>query len=332
LVIQTAFTGDVVLATALFEKLRQYFPDAPIDVLVRKGNQQLLDAHPFINKVLIWDKKQGKLKNLLGMVATVRKARYTHVINPHRFFSSGLITVLSGAGYTAGFDKNPLSALFRRRVAHIIGSKTDTAFTHEVDRNQLLIAPFTDAVPAMPRLYPSTLHYEAVRQYQARPYICIAPASVWFTKQYPKEKWAQLIAALPSSHTIFLIGGPGDAALCSEIAHLASPRDVTILCGSLSYLESAALMEGAIMNYTNDSAPLHFASATNSPVTAVFCSTIPQFGFGPLHDKGIVAEIEETLACRPCGLHGHKACPEGHFKCAQDIKTEQLLWWTSKTT
>ena len=118
LVIQTAFTGDVVLATALFEKLRQYFPDAPIDVLVRKGNQQLLDAHPFINKVLIWDKKQGKLKNLLGMVATVRKARYTHVINPHRFFSSGLITVLSGAGYTAGFDKNPLSALFRRRVAH----------------------------------------------------------------------------------------------------------------------------------------------------------------------------------------------------------------------
>jgi heptosyltransferase-2 len=91
-------------------------------------------------------------------------------------------------------------------------------------------------------------------------------------------------------------------------------------------------MKDAVMNYTNDSAPLHFASAINAPVTAVFCSTVPSFGFGPVRDNGCVVETKEQLSCRPCGLHGHKTCPQGHFKCAYEITNEQLLWWTSKTT
>jgi ADP-heptose:LPS heptosyltransferase len=46
-------------------------------------------------------------------------------------------------------------------------------------------------------------------------------------------------------------------------------------------------MKDAAMNYVNDSAPMHFASAVNAPVTAVYCSTIPAFGFGPLSDRSI---------------------------------------------
>ena len=62
LIIQTAFTGDVVLATALIEKLHRFFPAAQIDFLVRKGNEGLLTDHPFLNEVLIWNKKENKLK------------------------------------------------------------------------------------------------------------------------------------------------------------------------------------------------------------------------------------------------------------------------------
>lgn len=79
------------------------------------------------------------------------------------------------------------------------------------------------------------------------------------------------------------------------------------------------------MNYVNDSAPMHFASAMNAPVTAVYCSTLPGFGFGPLSDKKFIIETTALLPCRPCGLHGRKACPESHFKCAFGIREEQLL-------
>ena len=82
-------------------------------------------------------------------------------------------------------------------------------------------------------------------------------------------------------------------------------------------------MESAAMNYVNDSAPLHIASAMNAPVMAVFCSTVPAFGFGPLNANGRILERKEPLSCRPCGLHGYKACPEAHFKCALEIDVER---------
>jgi heptosyltransferase-2 len=97
------------------------------------------------------------------------------------------------------------------------------------------------------------------------------------------------------------------------------------LAGSLSFLETAALMEKASMNYVNDSAPLHIASAMNAPVRAVFCSTVPRFGFYPVSDDARSIEISYPLYCRPCGLHGFKACPEGHFRCARDIDIQQML-------
>ena len=85
-------------------------------------------------------------------------------------------------------------------------------------------------------------------------------------------------------------------------------------------------MKDAVMNYSNDSDPLNLASSMNAPITGVFCSTIPGFGFGPLSEISYVAETREKLKCRPCGLHGKKTCPEGHFKCATEIKIEDLLF------
>ena len=78
------------------------------------------------------------------------------------------------------------------------------------------------------------------------------------------------------------------------------------------------------MNYVNDSGPMHLASAMNAPVVAVFCSTVPAFGFGPLSTQSFVVETKEHLTCRPCGLHGYKACPEGHFACAENIAANDL--------
>jgi len=330
LVIQTAFTGDVVLATALVEKLHGKYPDARIDFLVRKGNEGLLHGHPYIGNLLVWDKKENKQRNLLKIAMQVWKEKYTHVINVHRFAASGLVTFLSGAKYKAGFDKNPFSFCYTKKVKHIIAEPYSTTYIHEVERNQLLIADITDKDAALPALYPADADEIGIQQYTAKPYICIAPSSVWYTKQFPAEKWIELINVLPAGYRIYLLGAPGDKELGDSIAGRSLHKQVTNLCGKLTYLASAALMKGADMNYANDSAPLHFASAVNAPVTAVYCSTVPAFGFGPLRANSKVVEIKERLYCRPCGLHGHKACPEGHFRCAMEITNDQLLWWTSK--
>ncbi len=324
LVIQTAFIGDVVLATGVLEKLHQYYPNAQFDILVRKGNESLFNGHPFIHEVLIWQKKEKKYLHLWLLVKTIRSKSYDIVINLQRFAAMGLLTGFSKARLTIGFDKNPLSFLFDKKIKHQISGDGQTLL-HEINRNHSLIEAFTDSQAARPRLYPTSADRLSIEPYQHNNYICIAPASVWFTKQFPKEKWISFIQHLPHHVTIYLIGGPGDATLCQQIVEAQPHPSVINLAGKMGFLQSAALQQSALMNYVNDSAPMHFASSVDAPVTAVYCSTVVQFGFGPLSSKSYVVETPAPLNCRPCGLHGKKACPQGHFNCANLITNQQLL-------
>ena len=353
LIIQTAFLGDAVLVTSIVEKLHAHYPDAAIDLVVRRGNEGLFGAgtadaartgsvdppgrhasaitnhdHPFLRNLFIWDKRQGKTPALFALIRELRKTDYDHIINAQRFFSTGLMTILARGREKIGYDKNPLSFLFTRRVKHIIGDPSAVLgmAPHEVDRLNALIEHLTDSTRPLPRLYPTDASRAEVDHLiisSSDHLICIAPASVWYTKQWPEHKWVELIKSLPSEKRVLLIGAPGDVPLCERIAQAAG-RGV-VLAGKLSLLGTAALMERATMNYVNDSAPLHIASAMNAPVTVVFCSTVPVFGFGPLRKNGRVVETVEKLDCRPCGLHGHKACPLGHFKCAEGISIDQVI-------
>ena len=320
LIIQTAFIGDVVLATCLVEKLHLYFPSARIDFLLRKGNESLLLNNPCLNRIIVWDKKKNKQKNLLKLLTEIRKEKYDKVINVQRFAATGVLTAFSGAKESIGFDKNPFSFLFTKKIMHSVAMGK-----HEIERNLELIKDFTDDEIVKPKLYPSDQDYKTVETYKHKPYITISPASVWFTKQYPSAKWIDFINKVAPHFTIYLCGGPDDKSLCDEILYSCKHALIINLSGKLSFLQSAALMKDAVMNYVNDSAPMHFASAMNANVAAVFCSTVPQFGFGPLSDKRFIIEIQEPLDCRPCGLHGYKACPRGHFNCAYQIKDEQLM-------
>ena len=324
LLIQTAFIGDVILMTALLEYLHQTEPATPVDVLVRRGNEGLLAGHPHVRQVLIWDKKHRKYANLWQLLRQVRATGYGRVVTLQRFASMGFLTAFSGAPERVGFAKNPFSQLFTRRVPHAIGDGT-----HEVERNLRLLKEElqTENSPlTKPRLYPSAADEAAIAPYAAGgPYICLAPTSVWFTKQYPEAKWLELLAALPASLRVYLLGGPPDVEACERLAAASGRENVTSIAGKIGLLASAALMRGALMNYVNDSAPLHLCSAVGAPVTAVFCSTVPAFGFGPLSPVSFIVETKEALACRPCGLHGHAACPLGHFRCAYGIEVGQLL-------
>lgn len=312
LVIQTAFIGDVILATALLEQIHAEEPQTQLTVLVRDGNQSLLENHPFVHDVWIWNKRKGKYLGLFHLLKRIRAAKFDVVYNLQRFASTGLLTAFSKAREKVGFDKNPFSRWFTRRVKHQISAPGNHPIIHEVDRISSLVQGSTYAQPR-PKLYPSQRDAEAIEAFTTSSFITISPGSVWFTKQVPMSVWKELIAA--TQQKIFLLGAPTDVALCQSLAD--GHGHVEVLAGRLTLLQSAALMQRATMNYVNDSAPLHLCSAMNAPVVAVFCSTIPAFGFGPLSDISFVVEAEPSPSCRPCGLHGKSACPKGHFQCGQ---------------
>ncbi|MBI1266181.1 MAG: glycosyltransferase family 9 protein [Cryomorphaceae bacterium] len=302
----------------MLESLHVHAPHASMHLAVRKGNESLFSNHPFVEKVVVWDKKGGKYKALLQTLGKIRNERYDLVLNLQRYASSGLLTAFSGAKQTRGFSKNPLSIFFSKRYEHNLGKAGDEVYAHEIDRNHRLIVDFAGEKAMMPRIYPPKV------ELPASPYVVIAPASVWYTKQFPAERWVELVDALTDYHVVF-VGASGDRDLVDSIVSQSVHADTANRCGELTMLESAALMRDAAMTYCNDSAPLHFCSAVNAPVTAIFCSTIPEFGFGPLGEKAHVVQTPENLACRPCGVHGYKACPQKHFACAKGILIRDLL-------
>ena len=318
LIIQTAFIGDVVLSTPLIESLKASYPSSKIHFLLKKGNERLLDGHPHLEKVHVLNKQQ-KFSGILQLIRSFRKERFDLIVNTHRFLSSGLITVLSNSRKTIGYDKNPLSKLFSIRIKHEI---SDHGSLHEVDRNLKLIESIAQNPTRQPKLYPRKEDYHQVPDYE---YVCIAPCSIWFTKQWPVEKWVDLINKIPPSLKVHLIGGPVDVSTCESIrSKVTDASQIIISAGKGHILSAVALIEKARMTFTNDSAPMHFASAVNAPVSAIYCSTVPAFGFGPLSDRQFIFETNKTLACRPCGLHGKKQCPEGHFNCSE-IESKRML-------
>lgn len=154
-----------------------------------------------------------------------------------------------------------------------------------------------------------------------RPLIALAPGSVWGTKRWPY--YAELARALQPTHRSVIVGSREDAPLAASIAQ-ATGGDAIDATGRLTLLGSAELIGRCRVIVTNDSAPLHLASAMNTPTVAVFGPTVPAFGFGPLADRSAIAE-HSALDCRPCHPHGPMVCPLGHWRCMRDLSLASVL-------
>jgi heptosyltransferase-2 len=238
------------------------------------------------------------------------------VITPHRHVSSGILARLTNAPARAAFDQHPLRAWFTHGTHHRF-----EAGLHETQRNHALLEPWLHGAELRPpRLYPATI--ESVPE---EPFGVMAPASQWGTKQWPEDKWVDLCDSLSEQPgSILLLGGASDLELLNRIKDQSAHPAVTV-CADFSLLESAALMKQAQWVISNDSGPLHLASAVDAATLAIFCSTTPDFGFGPMATRSAVVESTLSLSCKPCGLHGHRTCPQDHFKCGRDIQVNQVL-------
>ena len=144
--------------------------------------------------------------------------------------------------------------------------------------------------------------------------VALAPGSVWATKRWPY--YTELAQQLADVARIIIVGGIDDGELARAIV-AAVPRAVDAT-GHLSLLASAELIRRASVIVTNDSAPMHLASAMQTPTVAIFGPTVPAFGFGPLSPKAIVVG-HPSLPCRPCDRHGPQKCPLGHWRCMLEL-------------
>ena len=165
---------------------------------------------------------------------------------------------------------------------------------------------------------------EAFSELGDRPLLGVAPGSVWATKRWTSKGFAEVIESFHNEgYAVVLIGGPGDREVGKEIEELCG-ISLRNLIGEVSLLVSAAIVSKLRLLVTNDSAPLHLASATGTPVVAVFCATVPEFGYGPWQVPSETVGVS-GLSCRPCGRHGGNICPTGTHACQLELSSAMVI-------
>jgi heptosyltransferase-2 len=332
LVVQTSFLGDVILTTPLLSELARR---GPVDVLVTKAAAPLLAGHPAVRDVIVFDKRGGD-RGVTGIRRMARRLSRRDDGSPREigaaYFAqmslrSAIVPWLAGVPVRVGWAASKPGRLFYTaripyaRDAHHAVRCWRLAFPEG--------APPDAAMPA-PSLAPGAAERAAVEALlgsgDRRPIVALSPGSVWGTKRWPHfPALAALLAALLADRArLIIVGGPGEAALAADIAAAVPPGTVLDATGRLSLLASAELIRRARVLVTNDSSPLHMASAVGTPTVAIFGPTIPAFGFGPLANGSVVVE-HEAMPCRPCHHHGPPTCPLGHFKCMRELGAARVL-------
>jgi heptosyltransferase II len=331
-VLQTSFLGDMVLTTPLLERLAG---EGLVHVVATPANAALLANHPAVASVIVFDKR-GADRGIGGLRRVAQRLR---AVNAQRAFlaqgssRTAALAWMAGIPERIGFETSGGKLFTTRRVPY------DRSLHHAARLWQLANAPGDTSAPnaLRPSLHPGPHEYGAVERLLVthgvgtiEPLVALAPGSVWATKRWPSyDALAAELVQTPSLRDarIVVLGAAGDAPLAVAIAaatHTAGGAPVIDATGRLSLLGSAALLARCRVLVSNDSAPLHLASAMNTPTVALFGPTVPGLGFGPLAERHGVVQ-HESLTCRPCHAHGPMQCPLGHWRCMREVTPAHVV-------
>ena len=325
LLIRLSSLGDILLMTPLLNLLRTTCPQAQIDVLVKTEYHDLLCAHPGITRLLVFDSRQSLLRTLRSL----RADRYDLALDLHCTPRSQLLLRGLKAHRKLAYSKRVL----RRTLLVRLGWNTLRRMTPVPE---LYAAPLR-RLGLTGRLGPPTMHLdpESAQMMQAhiarslpdashQPLLAVAPGARWPTKRWPVERFAAVVHELAREKqaTVVILGGPDEAQLART---LGDRLNVPVIngAGTLSLMDSAALLSRCRLLISNDSGLMHMATALRVPVVAIFGPTVQEFGFYPFQARAEV--VSEPLPCRPCSTKGSRRCPRGHHACMLDISSARVL-------
>jgi heptosyltransferase II len=334
LVIQTSFLGDLVLTTPLIAELASR---GPVDVVVTPAAAMLLANNPSIRDLIVYDKR-GDDRGLFGLFNASRKLRARTAANgalekrgttvaylAQGSVRSAILALLAGIRERVGFSTSAGRHLYTR----VVPFRDDL---HHAERLWRLAARSPDDTPAeaqlRPRIFPGDADVSAVDKLlrdvprNGPPIIGLAPGSAWGTKRWPY--YADLAKRLAGKYRIAIIGGMAEIPAAHAINDAVAPHVPVDSAGKLTLLGSAELIGRCGALVTNDSAPLHLASAMGTPTVALFGPTVPEFGFGPLAPRRAVGGVLD-LPCRPCDRHGPQQCPLGHWRCMRELGVDDVV-------
>ncbi len=319
LVIQTAFIGDTVLSLCIAEELRRTLQEVRISYLVRPESAELIKLSPSVNNVLVYDKygsERGKT-GLKKKIDELNTYKFDSIICLHTSYRTALLLKKLNVSRKIGFSTATTL------LPYLTDRVPPNNYIQHTERILELLIPLIGK-PNYKTLPKLSVKKDSIEfEYINSPYIVIAPGSVWKTKQWGVEHFAQLTKKLINTGVkVILVGSAQEIDSALKIVNYVGDNVVN-LCGMLSLTDSAYIISHAQMIVANDSAPIHIATAYGIRSLSIFGPTSPAFGFAPPETLGKVIE-SEGLWCRPCSMHGNNICPIYTHQCMENITVDMV--------
>lgn len=321
--LQTGFLGDIILTTAAFRFVREHYPQIKQYLITTPIGAAALKGHRDLDGILVFDKRGKTLWSEAGRLKTEVSALglgRVWMLQTHKSFRSSFLCRLIGLP-TVTYFETQCGFLAMRRVFRV-------AVLHEAQRIMLLLEAlgvdrqeFQASQPYLEAHGQGSVEAQ-VRAFAAgKALVAFAPGSVWGTKRWPSENYGALakIFLQRSDANVLILGSKDEipaAGIVEQMASELSGQRVLNLAGKTNLDDLRAIFPQLNLLVSNDSSPLHYASAFRTPTLAIFGATVPALGFAPLAPRSAIAEM--SLECRPCGAHGPQTCPLGHFRCMLD--------------
>ena len=327
LITRTDRMGDVVLSTPVITSLRNACPDAYIAILVRPYTEDIVADNPDLDEVIVYDKK-GTHRNWLSTIRfalQMKKKQFDLAVILHSTNRVHIITRIAGIKQRVGWNRK-MGFLLTDRLPYL----KREALKHEIDCNfemlEYLGIPVVSRKPAVfipdeTRKKVSTL----LRGHSIGPadtFVAVHPDASCRSKKWPVERFRDLCIRISLEKRLkcVVVGGPGSEPLGSRISG-GMESSIVDLTGKLTVGQTAAVLKQAAVLVSNDSGPVHLATAVGTPVLAIFGRTHRDLGpnvWGPVGEHDTV--LQRDVGCGECDpLH----CPK-NYACLDALSVEEV--------
>jgi len=303
-----------MLTSPVARCLKNQLEEARIHYLVKQKFGALVSANPFIDKVHLFENDLDKT------IKELKSENFDYIIDLHNNMRSSLVKLriraIPFSFHKQNFNKWLLVHLKINRLPgiSIVDRYLDPLKSFGVvnDGKGLdFFIPKKDIVNTVS--FPVTFR---------KGFIVFAIGANHVTKRMPVEKIVGLIKNI--NLPVILLGDENDKIQGDKIVSAAG-NNVLNACGLYNINQSASIVKQSKVVISHDTGLMHIAAAFGKKIISIWGNTVPEFGMYPYQPDPDSRIIQvENLKCRPCSKLGFKKCPKKHFRCMNDINTEQV--------
>ena len=325
LILRFSSLGDIVMTTAMIRCLRTQFPEAQIDMAVRKDFFDLIKDNPRLTQKRALSRGEG-LKGLLDLRQWIQTQNYDVIYDAHRSLRTRFLMPFLKAQQKFYFQKHYL----KRSLALTFKLPLLKNWGRFLERYILPLAPLGVKYDGKgPELFISSetlsrvaLKFPITQTSQFK--VGLIPSAQWSGKRWPLNYFRELIEKMitETSYYFILFGGPSDN-FCEELAKNIPPERLTNLQGKCTIEESGAILKSCSFVIANDTGLMHMADALKKPSILFLGPTSREMGCLPYHPKSIV--LEKEMWCRPCSKNGQSPCIRKERFCLTEITPQRAL-------